>query len=247
MSHGDGAGGFGLGSGRDWSTAPREGEPIVWSVDPSGGLVQGPLELEFLRGRRIALVLEPGQMALLTEEQDVRAVFLDGRHTLEIGTGRRQVSPACRLLFLTTTDALDFRWSAAEPLVWGDEPWQALIGTCRLDIAGPNAFHETFIAGVESCDTGFRRRLIEQIVRSVFEDVLQGVGGGRPTCADVQARLARLTTDDLNDDLQAYGLQCTHLAVYTAQPPVDAEDETRRSTVGAAPHTAGHFDGVGHN
>jgi len=246
MSSEEHAGGYGLGSGREWSTAPQDDEPIVWTIDPALGLVQGPLELQFLRGRKVSLILEPGQLALLTEDQEVRAVYLDGRHLLDVGTGRRQVSPACRLVFLSAAGELDFRWTAAAPLAWGEGEEQALIGTCSLRIDGPAAFHATFIAGVENCEADFRLRLIEQVLRGVFEDMLRGVDGRALSCSDVQMRLGRLAPADLDDDLEPYGLACVQLAVYTAQPPVEDDGEGgRRAT--AVLHTAGHFDGVGHN
>ena len=62
----------GLSSGRNWSDIPADDTPLTWTLDPEGGLVQGPLDLDFLRGRKLALVLEEGQLALLTRDDAVQ-------------------------------------------------------------------------------------------------------------------------------------------------------------------------------
>ncbi len=49
----------GLGHGRNWSALPSDGGPIEWTMDPDGDLIQGPLDLSFMRGQRFSLVLEP--------------------------------------------------------------------------------------------------------------------------------------------------------------------------------------------
>ena len=68
----------GLNHGRNWTTLPDDESVVDWSVRPDQGLVQGPLDLEFLRGRKVALSLEPGQVALLVCDDCLQAVYLDG-------------------------------------------------------------------------------------------------------------------------------------------------------------------------
>ena len=45
----------------------------------------------FLRGKRVLLSLEPGQMALLVGDNRLQAIYLDGGHQLEIGNAANQM------------------------------------------------------------------------------------------------------------------------------------------------------------
>ncbi|MCB1185213.1 hypothetical protein KDM41_17470 [bacterium] len=210
-----------LGNGRGWGALTADGAPLEWSVDPAKGSIQGPLDLEFLRDKRMTLFLEEGQQALLIQEGRLRAVYLDGLHHLEIGEGRGQIHPASRLLFLAMDEPLQLRWSRANPLRWSRTDGGTLIGSCALRIARPCDFFDTFLLGVETPDPGFVGRLLDQTVRGLFEELLRAMSGDGLDAGALQARLTRLTPADLNEDLADFGLACTHLAVYTAQPPAE--------------------------
>ena len=210
-----------LGNFRRWASMPAEGVPLEWSVDPAQGSIQGPLDLEFLRDKRMTLLLEDGQQALLIQDGQLRAVFLDGLHHLEIGSGKGQISPAGRLLFLAMDAPLQLSWSRNNPLRWGPDERDTLIGSCALRIAWPGRFFGTFLLGVDSPDPGFVERLIDQAVRGLFEEVMKDFAGDGLDAAALQARMMRLSPGDLNEDLNEFGLACTHLAVYTAAPPAE--------------------------
>ena len=90
--------------------------------------VQGPLDLEFLRGRKMSLTLEPGQMALLIQEGGLKAVYLDGAHYLDVGHGPHQVPADSSLLFLAAERHINLNWSRQEPLEVGKDQHQTLIG-----------------------------------------------------------------------------------------------------------------------
>lgn len=216
-----------LGNGKNWSVLEPESAPIEWTVDPDQGGIQGPLDLAFLAGQRMALILEDGQQALLVENGLLRAVYLDGLHHLEIGTGRGQIDPAGRLIFLAMSAPLQLSWSCSQPLRWGPHAPQTLVGNCALRVTHPVAFFETFLLGVAVPDSGFVTRLITQTVRGLFELIL--TGGENAAAPALQARLTQLTPGDLNEDLADFGLSCTHLAVYTAAPP--SEDDASAETV----------------
>lgn len=224
-----------LGNFRRWASMPAAGVPLEWSVDPAQGSIQGPLDLEFLRDKRMVLLLEEGQQALLIQDGQLRAVYLDGLHHLEIGAGKGQISPSGRLLFLAMDVPLQLSWSRSNPLRWGPAAHETLIGSCALRVAWPGRFFGTFLLGVESPDPGFVQRLIDQAVRGLFEEVVKDFAGNGLDAAALQARLMRLSPGDLNEDLNEFGLACTHLAVYTAAPPAEelAPDEpaTQDSTL----------------
>lgn len=222
----------GLGHGRDWSVLPADGEVFSWSITPEQGLVQGPLDLEFLRGQRVALHLEPGQIALLVQGPHLQAVFLDGGHVLDIGRGDGQIPPECRLVFIARSHGLDVAWTRDEPLDLGDGV--GVIGNGTLAITGPQRFYETYLAGLDAWDEDFLRRLARQSVAAALAGLLDGSAGD---AARLQTRLTALAPSDLDDELAPCGLSCVRAAFYTTAPPVDD----------GAGAEAGQFTVVRHN
>lgn len=228
----NGAIGSGLKSGRDWTVMPADGEAYEWSIDPAQGLIQGPLDLEFLRGHRVALNLGEGQIALLVKGRLLQAVFLDGGHVLDIGGGDGQIPPECRLVFMAQSRGLDVAWSRHEPL---DLELEApVIGRCTLAVTGPRRFYETFLAGLEARDEPFLMRLMRQTVQAALAGVLDGAD---PDPGQLQTRLTALDPAELDEELAPCGLSCVGAAFYTATPPV--EEGTAAG--------AGQFKAVRHN
>ena len=178
----NGATNHGLKNGRDWTVMPADGEAYEWSIDPAQGLIQGPLDLEFLRGHRVALNLGEGQIALLVEGRLLQAVFLDGGHVLDIGGGDGQIPPECKLVFMAQTRGLDVSWSRSEPLDLEHEA--EVIGRCTLAVSGPRRFYETFLAGLEAWDEPFLMRLMRQTVQAALADVLDGADPDPGPAAD---------------------------------------------------------------
>jgi len=241
---------MGLQSGRDWESVPGDEGPLAWTLDHRKGLIQGPLDLEFLRGRKISLVLEPGQMAMLIQESDLKAVYLDGAHYLDIGHGNHQVPAEARLIFLAADRHINLNWSSQDPLRLGTNPDEALIGGCSLAIDGPARFFRTFLDTPEIPNPDFLVRLIDQLVRDVLEEFLGNLFDPEAPSepAEIQSRLTRLAPEDLADDLAPCGLACVNLAIYTAAPPVEDEFVPQVvQEVQAVQETTGHLDGVGHN
>ncbi|HPF70890.1 MAG TPA: hypothetical protein PLQ13_09485 [Candidatus Krumholzibacteria bacterium] len=223
----------GLGHGRGWATANAGVEAYEWTVDPQQGLVQGPLDLEFLRGHRIALNLADDQIALLVHGRDLKAIFLDGGHVLDVGRGDGQVSPDCHLVFVALTRGLDAAWTGDDPLRVGDDG-APVIGSCSVSISRPGRFFETFLAGLAQWDEAFLRRLIRQTVRAAVTGLLE-VAAADPL--GLQARLTALDPQQLDDELAPFGLSCARVAFYTASPPVEV----------APAATAGHLADLRHN
>ena len=236
----------GLSRGRRWSELSADEMPLAWSVDNADGLIQGPLALDFVRERRLALTLADGQLALLLEQGQVKAVFLTGEHDLEVGSGEHGLSPTQHLLFLAPGDGLELRWTPESPLRCGAEGQWSLIGNCRLDIEAPRAFHDTFLAGAEPLDRAFALALVDRLVQGAIAGQLDPASpeDAAWSSTEVQARLTRLLPEDLADELAPCGLACRHLAIYTAHPPVDHERERERN---AAPPAAEPVPMSGHS
>ncbi len=239
----------GLQNGRDWESLPANEGPLEWTLDHRQGLIQGPLDLEFLRGRKISLVLEPGQLAMLIQDSDLKAVYLDGAHYLDIGHGNHQVPADSRLIFLAANRHINLNWSHQAPLSLDPNRDEAIIGGCSLTIDGPARFYRTFLDTPEILDPEFLVRLIDQLVRGILEEFLGNLfdPAAPPGPAEIQSRLTRLTPEDLADDLAPCGLACVNLAVYTAAPPVDDEFVVQIPQGTGAQETTGHLNGVRHN
>lgn len=212
-----------LGSGRNWASQPLDGGPITWTVDPAGGCIQGPLDLGFLVGQRMALVLEEGQQALLVDDGRLRAVYLDGSHCLEIGTGRGQVAPSCRLFFLALGAALTATWDRKDPVLPGGGGVSPVTGSCALRIGWPSRFFRTFLHGLDAPETGFVEGLVAQHVRGLCELALRDIPAERrdPTL---------LGPTELAGGLEACGLVCTHLSLGHAGVREEAEAAAARET-----------------
>lgn len=219
--------------------------PIAWSVETGDGPLQGPLALEFLRGRRLDLFLAPDQLALLLDGERLRAVYRPGHNLLDVGDGPGQLSPRWRLLFLAVGDGLDLRWTAEAPLRCGAGDRPDVIGTCRVAIASPEAFHGTFLAGVEHPEFALVLTLIDRLVQASLAALLTGAGadGAPVTAGGIQARLTGLQPADLADALAPCGLVCRRLAVYTAHAPIEAEGRgAAPSGIGAGVPLSGHSE-----
>jgi hypothetical protein len=228
--NGDGTGG--LGHGRDWSVEPAGSETFEWSIDPQHGMIQGPLDLGFLRGHRMALNLAPDQVALLVEGQHLHAVYLDGGHILDIGGGDGQIPPDCRLIFLTLGRGLEAVWTRTDPVDLDGS--STVIGRCTVVVTSPGRFFDTFLAGLDRWDEGFLVRLLRQRVHAALAAV---IGDATTDAVRLQTLLTRMAPTDLDDELEPCGLSCVAAAFYTAKPPV--EDDV--------PTDAGQFIPVRHN
>jgi len=239
-----------LPGGRRWSAQSGDELPIAWSVDSADGVLQGPLDLGFLRGRRLSLTLYEGQTALLLGEGRVQAVFGSGRHELEIGAGAKGIDPEWRLLFLVPGAGLAFRWTAESPLRCGGEKGPSLIGTCLLDIADSRAFHDTFLAGAEALDPAFTLVLIDRLVQGLVAAWLQPLHPetARRSSTELQTQLTGMGPEVLADELAPCGLVCRQLALYTARAPVD-QDRFHRPAVNEAEPIpmSGHSEDLRHN
>ncbi len=219
----------------DWTTMETNNSIIEWSVQPDQGMVQGPLDLNFLAGQRISLSLQPGQIAMLIHDEHLQAVYMDGVHLMAVGEGKGDVPRDGHLVFLDVSEGLQVAWTNGQPAPL--DGTAGIIGNCTLAIAAPGRFYETFLAGTSEWDEDFIRRLVRQASSAALERALTNTD---PDAMHLQTRLANLAPADLDEELAPLGLSCTRTALYTAAPPVE------NLAPELAPDVTGQFEGVRH-
>ena len=233
----------GLESGHQWTAVTQQDQLLEWSMDTSGEFTQGPLEMGFFKGNKIGLNLEPGQLALLATGSQLRAVFLDGGHVLDIGTRSGQIQPESRLIFLAIDRPLDLRWTFGSPIDLPGPGKRHIIGNCQLNISEPSRFFDTFLEKTAASDSDSVTENIEKVTRQTLTEFLASAcseGPGFQAC--LQTTLMSLKAESLTEDLLGFGLTCSHLALYTAQPPVEDGAEATEHE-----ETAGHSRHLAHN
>lgn len=208
-----------LNSGRDWTAIPDQDKLLEWSLDPEGDFLQGPLDLTCMRGKKVFLNLMDEQLALLTEEDELRAIYLDGGHVLDIGSRQGQISPQSRLYFLDPNRSIVLRWTFGSPIALPGEPVQHIIGACHLNVTGPTPFFLNFLKAAPVPDLVDLCEQIETVTRKALAELLDG--GFTEDQVGLQTTLMSLEPDSLGDGLLGFGLSCSHLALYTAQPPIE--------------------------
>jgi hypothetical protein len=232
-----------LDSGRRWTALPEQDQPLEWSMDGRGSFLQGPLEMEFFRGRKVFLNLTEGQLALLVEQDDLRAVYLDGGHILDVGTRPGQVGIKSSLIFLAIDMLPVLRWTFGNPLALPGPARRHIIGSCELLLNGPSRFHAAFLCDPANLAPEILSDRIEKTVRQCLSDYLvESCPPDAEGSAELQSILMNLQADVLSEELSGFGLTCNHLALYTSDPPVEG------SPGGQAEHeTAGHSPQLAHN
>lgn len=222
---------------------PRQNQLLEWSMDTSGDFIQGPLDLAFLKGKTVCLNLDPGQLALLAEGSRLRTIYLDGGHILKVGSDPGQIPPESSLVFLATDCPVDLRWTFGSPIELPGPGIRHVIGNCQLNISNPSRFFAAFLGKAGPIDLENVSDDIEKAARQALTDYLAAAcsdGPGFQAC--LQTTLMSLPAETLTEDLLGSGLTCTHLALYTAQPPVENENEGQEDA-----ETAGHSWQLTHN
>ncbi|MBU8870383.1 MAG: hypothetical protein KOO60_05885 [Gemmatimonadales bacterium] len=228
----------GLTSGRKWGAFPAQDNGMEWSVDPESGLVQGPLDLEFLRGKRIRLSLEPGQFALLVDDNSLQAVYLEGSHQLEIGNSRKQISTSSSLIFLAANQTIKLRWTKLDPVNWKNQHCLDTIGHCSLQIDAPARFYRSFLDKTTCWDEQSINQSIDAATRGALSTALESsFPDGQASEVEIQSRLMHAGVEEITERLSGHGLKCSQLAVYTAAPPIEHNPSER----------TGQFSGLVHN
>jgi hypothetical protein len=198
--------------------APRdEGGRRPWSVSPAQGVVQGPLDLSHFAGERLRLTLQEGQLALVERAGTLDDVLTPGVYDLP---GDR---PG-RVFFVHVDRPVNWQWHDGAVLWVGPSSCRhavPIIGACAVMIADIAVFYRAFLRGAPSLADGGLLHVLDTVVRDRLESRLERVtADGETDPATIQTLLAHVSATDLSEDLDEYGLACTHLAVYTRQAPV---------------------------
>ncbi len=211
-----------LTSGRDWSALPLRHEQYEWSMEAEGPLVQGPLDMEFLRGQRMLLTLEEGQYGLLVHDGALKALYLDGCHHLDIGNRPDQVQTDSHLFFLSTSQPVEFRWTSTSEHGFTTSDGTQVIGRCSVRIEKPARFYHRILRNLSDWSPETVNSQLEPLVHQAFNNLLSQVcqlewdhPGG------LQSALMGLGASQLDEFLSEHGLFCESLAAYTAAPPVE--------------------------
>lgn len=212
----------GLSHGKQWGALPRNHERLEWSLDPDGPMVQGPYELDTYRGHRLFLHLEPEEYALLVTEDSLRAIYLDGAHHLEIGTGLNQVPTDGRLILLSSNQTLNFRFAGESALHAADG--SGVIARCSLRLAKPARFFFRILRPVgRDWSSDSLSTVLGSVARQACQDLLDNLGGsGNCHAGTLQSILMDLKPSSLDEHLVASGLFCAAFAAYTDALPVES-------------------------
>lgn len=218
----------GLSSGRNWSSFPLKQDQYEWSMEADGPLVQGPLEMEFLRDQLMLLTLESGQYGLLVYNGALKALYLDGIHNLDIGEHGNQIQPESLLFFLSTDKAVDFRWTSNSEHGFTTSDGSKIIGHCSVRIEKPARFYHRNLRTMTDWSPEAVENHLEPLVQQAFNSLLAQVcqtefdhAGG------LQSTLMNLGASQLDEFLEEHGLFCESIAAYTAAPPVENwQDQT---------------------
>ena len=198
---------------------------VSWTPKQPPQAVEGPLDLDLFVDCVLDVDLAAGQLAFHEQDGQIRRVYLDGHHHLDIGHASGQVEPAGHLVFVRCDAPVTWHWRKGRVLIvdTGNGPTELPIrGACALQIDHPTTFFRAVLAGLDDhphdrlvsvLDTLVRANL-EQRVREVVED--QTIDPIR-----AQVLLESLEPADLNNDLADLGLACHQLTIAL---PVMSED-----------------------
>jgi hypothetical protein len=174
-------------------------------------LVEGPHDLCFNQGDVVDLRLRHGELALVTCRGEIRAVLLDGHHTLNIcEAGGAGTTADCLVHFIDLSAELDIEWAQHIPVPGASEgpAARAAHGRFTVRINDPLRFHAALLRdrhgdGVTAC-----REVLAHLVPSLLAIRL---AQARRSGADLP--LATLTPGCLDEELAEFGLACVGLSI----------------------------------
>ncbi len=218
----------GLRNGRDWGALPLRQEQYQWSMEINGPTVQGPLDMEFLRGQRMLLTLETGQFGLLVRDDALKALYLDGCHHLDIGNNNDQIQTDSLLYFLSTDKPMEFRWTSNHDNCFTTDDGTKIIGQCSVRIEKPARFYHRILRSLSDCSPKVLQQHLEPMIQKAFHNLLDQVCQmSWEHAGNLQSSLMDLGPSQLDEFLSEHGLFCDSLAAYTAAPPIENwQDQT---------------------
>lgn len=197
-----------------WDVLSGDHAPVAWNIDPANGVIQGPLDLCFLDGRLMHLVLKQGQVALMAARGGRRAFFREGSYLLRIGNGGL---PADGLLYFMHTDrTFDIPWEQIIPVPRNehcDPATRLAAGSFDVRVESPIRFHAEMLDGRDGEGEGICRDVLAKVMPTLLTIRLAHACGREATPTSQRDTLATLRPDDMNPDLAPYGLVCTDLRI----------------------------------
>ena len=191
--------------------------PVVWSIDPASGVVQGPLDLCFVKGRTLVLTLEEDQVAVYTVDGELQSVFLEGIHSLAVSREGSALEPGRSLIhFLHLLTPLDVPWRRHMPVapVNVDDPTSRLAhGVFEINIIDPIKFHRAFLHGSEGETDQVCIDALAQLLPTFLSIHLSRICGPQATLEKQSLAMADLDPHDLDAVLAPYGIRCAGITV----------------------------------
>ena len=197
-----------------WETKPTPNNRTPWSVAPEGGVVQGPLDLAFLAGTGMDLVLDEGQIALLSVRGELSRCLWPGFHPLDVG-GQNGLPIESMLYFLHLDRTLSVPWHQYIPIrpATGFAPGPRLAsGVFEVLVTYPTLFYDAFLrdrdgSGEDICLDTLTHLLptFLAIRMTTTTPTVDENGAGPDSLAE---RAAQLPRNCLDEDISPYGLRC---------------------------------------
>lgn len=184
----------------------------TWNLDPRDGVVQGPMDIAFLRRGAFTLILEEGQVALMTVRGKVTAAYFSGAHLLEVGDEDTTVPGNGLLYFVHLDQQLVVPWRQHMPILpsaaWDEEARRAQ-GTFTVRVTDPVAFHASFLSdrggeGEEICRDALSHLLPTLMAIHLSQSPLDG---------SLAEAVAALDPAALDAELATYGVACTGMTM----------------------------------
>jgi hypothetical protein len=186
--------------------------PIFWSVDPADGVIQGPLDLEFIKDRPMVLSLESNQVAVHCVNGEMHSVHLDGSQTLgPLGPDDGDKPRNSQLLFMHVDAPISVPWRQHIPVAptsSGDPTSRLAHGTFVVQIIDPVRFYRSFL--VNKCGDGedVCRDALAQLLPTFLAIHLARLCGPGATLENQNNAIATLQAGDLDTVLSPYGISC---------------------------------------
>ncbi len=209
-----------------WEQLSDKQMPVTWEIDPDDGVVQGPLDLCFLDGHTLHLVLKPGQVALLTVRGEQRAVFPDGNYLLSVGANG--LATDSLIYFMHTERSFRITWRQIIPMPHcepGAAATREASGSFDVRIESPVRFYREMLRNHAGEGENICNDVLSRIMPTLLTIHLAQACGPDSSIEEQRAVLAALSPDDLAGDLAPYGLVCMDISI----------DETFFSPNGKAP------------
>ena len=206
-----------------WEDRPADPRPTTWTIDPTEGAVQGPLDLAFLAGGRLDLVIPAGMMALLSDRGGLRRCFLDGIHHLTVGERTDDddaedpggepgaLAPSGLLYFFDLVGELDLAWRqhlALRPSEGDNAGARPARGRFRVRIVNASAFYEAFLRDREGEGEHICRDALSHLLPTFLAIHLARTSPERIDRRDIHDQVADLDPCCLDGQLAPYGLAC---------------------------------------